>query len=179
MHLSEVPVGRLGTPDEVAETVLWMINTAYGELHQAAIANHQLTLPSDQQSHCRGWRNGSAALNRSYRHCSHVGGNSASFGYEYKHYVHQILISIVSVFPARHVPRGRNHAKVLVAKSGYTAFAMHCPSPTPKGECSDRPRKSSPNLPRARSALPYRTIQDSGRHFDAAFRSRRPGPRAC
>ncbi|KAJ4290278.1 hypothetical protein N0V90_010493 [Kalmusia sp. IMI 367209] len=25
----KVPVGRLGTPDEVAETVLWMINTSY------------------------------------------------------------------------------------------------------------------------------------------------------
>ncbi|KAL5429753.1 hypothetical protein PMIN06_008148 [Paraphaeosphaeria minitans] len=27
--LKKVPVGRLGTPDEVAETVLWMINTSY------------------------------------------------------------------------------------------------------------------------------------------------------
>lgn len=25
----EIPMGRLGTPDEVAETVLWMVKTGY------------------------------------------------------------------------------------------------------------------------------------------------------
>jgi 3-oxoacyl-[acyl-carrier protein] reductase len=25
----EVPIGRLGTPDEIAETILWMIKTGY------------------------------------------------------------------------------------------------------------------------------------------------------
>lgn len=27
--MAGIPVGRLGTPDEVAETVLWMINSGY------------------------------------------------------------------------------------------------------------------------------------------------------
>lgn len=31
-HFIEVPVGRLGTPQEIADTVLWMIKTSYGEL---------------------------------------------------------------------------------------------------------------------------------------------------
>ena len=26
---TEIPIGRLGTPDEIAETVLWMIKTGY------------------------------------------------------------------------------------------------------------------------------------------------------
>jgi 3-oxoacyl-[acyl-carrier protein] reductase len=25
----EIPIGRLGTPDEVAETILWMVKTGY------------------------------------------------------------------------------------------------------------------------------------------------------
>jgi 3-oxoacyl-[acyl-carrier protein] reductase len=25
----EIPIGRLGTPDEIAETILWMIKTGY------------------------------------------------------------------------------------------------------------------------------------------------------
>ncbi|MBA7489691.1 hypothetical protein ES702_00225 [subsurface metagenome] len=27
--MAEIPVGRLGTPDEIAETVLWMVKTSY------------------------------------------------------------------------------------------------------------------------------------------------------
>jgi 3-oxoacyl-[acyl-carrier protein] reductase len=27
--LSEIPVGRLGQPEEIAETVLWMVKTGY------------------------------------------------------------------------------------------------------------------------------------------------------
>jgi 3-oxoacyl-[acyl-carrier protein] reductase len=26
---AEIPIGRLGTPDEIAETVLWMVKTGY------------------------------------------------------------------------------------------------------------------------------------------------------
>jgi 3-oxoacyl-[acyl-carrier protein] reductase len=26
---TEIPIGRLGTPDEIADTILWMINTGY------------------------------------------------------------------------------------------------------------------------------------------------------
>lgn len=29
MRYLEIPIGRLGTPDEIAETVLWMIKTGY------------------------------------------------------------------------------------------------------------------------------------------------------
>jgi 3-oxoacyl-[acyl-carrier protein] reductase len=28
-YFTEIPIGRLGTPDEIAETVLWMIKTGY------------------------------------------------------------------------------------------------------------------------------------------------------
>jgi 3-oxoacyl-[acyl-carrier protein] reductase len=27
--LLEIPIGRLGTPDEIADTILWMIKTGY------------------------------------------------------------------------------------------------------------------------------------------------------
>jgi 3-oxoacyl-[acyl-carrier protein] reductase len=26
---TEIPIGRLGTPEEIADTILWMINTGY------------------------------------------------------------------------------------------------------------------------------------------------------
>lgn len=29
MCCADLPVGRLGRPEEIAETVLWMVNTAY------------------------------------------------------------------------------------------------------------------------------------------------------
>ena len=28
-RLVEIPIGRLGTPDEIAETILWMVKTGY------------------------------------------------------------------------------------------------------------------------------------------------------
>jgi len=28
-NATEIPIGRLGRPDEIAETVLWMIKTGY------------------------------------------------------------------------------------------------------------------------------------------------------
>ena len=29
LTLAEIPIGRLGTPNEIADTILWMINTGY------------------------------------------------------------------------------------------------------------------------------------------------------
>jgi 3-oxoacyl-[acyl-carrier protein] reductase len=29
IRATEVPIGRLGTPEEIAETVLWMVKTGY------------------------------------------------------------------------------------------------------------------------------------------------------
>lgn len=39
---AEVPVGRLGTPGEVADTVLWMINTSYGTLQSSPVGSSRL-----------------------------------------------------------------------------------------------------------------------------------------
>ena len=59
---AEVPVGRLGMPGEIADTVLWMVNTSYGMVQIAPKVNPYADSSSNEQGHRRGRRDGSTAL---------------------------------------------------------------------------------------------------------------------
>lgn len=189
----EIPVGRLGTPDEVAETVLWMIKTSYGELQSMSTKilklDYQLIDSSDEQGHCRRWRNSSATLKCAHKYCAVMALSEVhrtSFGSlrnQYMLCVHQIVVSMVGVYTQQNASHeDTNTPKLCCRKIGHSAVAMTCHFrlvPDPAQETPNCPSKCSPSLPRARKRAISSDASYGSLDRNVASRSRRPGPRAC